>query len=103
MRPRVLDLFSGIGGFSLGLERAGFETVAFCEIDPWCQRVLGLPKTTTKATLRLEVGELPRLEVECFEVPLRVVTDPETGARSIASVRFMLRLEPFSPTEKDQP
>lgn len=34
---RVLDLFSGIGGFSLGLERTGgFETVAFCEIDPWC-------------------------------------------------------------------
>ncbi|MFN4296782.1 MAG: DNA cytosine methyltransferase [Brevundimonas sp.] len=31
---KVLDLFSGIGGFSLGLERAGFETVAFCEIDP---------------------------------------------------------------------
>ncbi|WGM31461.1 DNA cytosine methyltransferase [Brevundimonas sp. NIBR11] len=29
---RVLDLFSGIGGFALGLERAGFETVAFCEI-----------------------------------------------------------------------
>lgn len=31
---RVLDLFSGIGGFSLGLERTGgFETVAFCEIN----------------------------------------------------------------------
>jgi DNA (cytosine-5)-methyltransferase 1 len=28
---KVLDLFSGIGGFSLGLERAGFKTVAFCE------------------------------------------------------------------------
>ncbi|MGX7706337.1 DNA cytosine methyltransferase [Methylobacterium sp. Gmos1] len=38
---RVLDLFSGIGGFSLGLERTGgFETVAFCEIEPFCQRVL---------------------------------------------------------------
>lgn len=38
---RVLDLFSGIGGFSLGLERTGgFETVAFCEIDPFCRRVL---------------------------------------------------------------
>lgn len=38
---RVLDLFSGIGGFSLGLERTGgFRTVAFCEIDKFCQRVL---------------------------------------------------------------
>ncbi|MCA6256951.1 MAG: DNA cytosine methyltransferase [Phenylobacterium sp.] len=37
---KFLDLFSGIGGFSLGLERAGFETVAFCEVNPFCQRVL---------------------------------------------------------------
>ena len=37
---KVLDLFSGIGGFSLGLERAGFKTVAFCEIEPYCQKVL---------------------------------------------------------------
>lgn len=37
---RVLDLFSGIGGFSLGLERAGMRTVAFCEIDPFCRKVL---------------------------------------------------------------
>jgi len=36
----VLDLFSGIGGFSHGLERAGMETVAFCEIDKFCQKVL---------------------------------------------------------------
>lgn len=36
----VLDLFSGIGGFSLGLERAGFKTVAFCEIDEFCRKVL---------------------------------------------------------------
>jgi len=37
---RVLDLFSGIGGFSLGLEKSHFETVAFCEIDPYCRKVL---------------------------------------------------------------
>jgi DNA (cytosine-5)-methyltransferase 1 len=36
----VLDLFSGIGGFSLGLERAGMKTVAFCEVDKKCQEVL---------------------------------------------------------------
>ena len=36
----VLDLFSGIGGFSLGLERAGFETVAFCEIEKYPQQIL---------------------------------------------------------------
>ncbi|MBT7941731.1 MAG: DNA (cytosine-5-)-methyltransferase [Alphaproteobacteria bacterium] len=36
----VLDLFSGIGGFSLGLERAGMTTVAFCEVDPWCRKIL---------------------------------------------------------------
>ena len=37
---RVLDLFSGIGAFSVGLERAGFQTVAFCEANPFARRVL---------------------------------------------------------------
>lgn len=38
---KVLDLFSGIGGFSLGLERTGgFETVAFCEIEEFPRNVI---------------------------------------------------------------
>ncbi|WP_238230926.1 DNA cytosine methyltransferase [Methylobacterium hispanicum] len=38
----MLDLFSGAcGGWSLGMERAGFRTLAACEIDPWRRRVYG--------------------------------------------------------------
>lgn len=36
----VLDLFSGIGGLSLGLERAGMRTAAFCEVEEYCRAVL---------------------------------------------------------------
>lgn len=36
----VLDLFSGIGGFSLGFDRAGMRTVQFVEADAKCRRVL---------------------------------------------------------------
>ena len=63
---RVLDLFSGIGGFSLGLERAtndgkytGFETVAFCEIEAFPRKVLakhwpGIPCYDDVRTLTAE-------------------------------------------------
>jgi DNA (cytosine-5)-methyltransferase 1 len=38
---KVLDLFSGIGGFSLGLHSTGiFDTVKFVEFDKFCQKVL---------------------------------------------------------------
>lgn len=37
---RHLDLFSGIGGFALAFQRAGFETVGFCEKDAQCRKLL---------------------------------------------------------------
>ena len=43
MTLRLLDTFSGIGGFSYAAEHivGGFETVAFVEREPYCQRILG--------------------------------------------------------------
>ena len=39
-RLKILDLCSGIGGFTLGFEAVGFRTIAFCEIEPYCRGVL---------------------------------------------------------------
>ena len=64
---RVLDLFSGIGGFSLGLERAGpFRTVAFCERDEFCQAVLRKhwPDTPLYEDVRtIPTGGLGRVDI----------------------------------------
>jgi len=55
----VLDLFSGIGGFSLGLERAGMRTVAFCERDTYCRAVLA--KHWPSVPCHNDVRSIPRI------------------------------------------
>jgi len=63
MKLRLLDLFSGIGGFSLGLERSGnFETVAFCEIEPYPRAVL--KKHWPNVKVYEDVKELSRERLE---------------------------------------
>jgi len=38
---KVIDLFSGIGGFALGLQSTGyFKTIQFVENEKWCQKIL---------------------------------------------------------------
>lgn len=60
---RVLDLFSGIGGFSLGLERTGgFETVAFCEIEEFPRRVLA--KHWPRVPCFQDVRKLTRKDID---------------------------------------
>ena len=51
---RFLDLFSGIGAYSLGLRRAGMACAAHVEIDPWCQDLLrqNFPETPILGDVR---------------------------------------------------
>ena len=81
MKLRTLDLFSGIGGFSLGLERTdGFETVAFCEIDPFCRKVLAkhwpdVPCFEDIKTLNKEgLDKIGRIDVICGGFPCQPVS-----------------------------
>lgn len=73
---RILDLFSGIGGFSLGLERAGtFRTVAFCETDPFCRRVLAdhWPEVLILGDIT-QVSEFPAADVVVGGFPCQDVS-----------------------------
>jgi DNA (cytosine-5)-methyltransferase 1 len=77
----VLDLFSGIGGFSLGLESTTrFQTIAFCEIDKYCQCVLSqhwpsVPIFEDITTLDLEqLNNLPKIDVICGGFPCQPVS-----------------------------
>lgn len=87
---RVLDLFSGIGGFSLGLERAGFRTVAFCEIEPYCRAVLaerwrGVPIHGDVRTLRgADVGAA---EVICGGFPCQDISSVSRRRAGMAGVK----------------
>lgn len=84
---KVLDLFSGIGGFSLGLERVGMTTVAFCEIEPFPRAVLakhwpGVPiyddvRTLTAARLAAD-GIVP--DVICGGFPCQDISVAGKGA-----------------------
>lgn len=74
MMLRVLDLFSGIGGFSLGLERAGMRTVRFVEIDPFCRKVLAKhwPSIPCDSDIRQVDGRKHRgVDVVCGGFPCK--------------------------------
>ena len=60
MKLKLLDLFSGIGGFSLGLESTGyFETIGFVEKDKFCREVLkkNFPNITIESEVRNVKGD----------------------------------------------
>jgi DNA (cytosine-5)-methyltransferase 1 len=79
----VLDLFSGIGGFSLGLERARMQTIAFCEIEPYCQAVLRKhwPSVPIFGDItKLKAEDIGSADVICGGFPCQDISSAGKGA-----------------------
>ena len=86
----VLDLFSGIGGFSLGLERAGMHTIAFCEIDAFARKVLAKRWPTVPCfedVRSLTAEQVGAADVICGGFPCQDVRD----AKTISDLKELLR------------
>lgn len=98
----VLDLFSAAaGGWSLGMHRAGFQTVAACEAINWRRTLYsennpGVPvyddvRTLTAARLLADLGTLPRIVVG--SPPCQDISSANTKGKGVEGERSGLFFE----------
>jgi DNA (cytosine-5)-methyltransferase 1 len=81
VRLRVIDMFAGIGGFSLGLHRAGgFETVAVAELDPYASKVLALRFPDAPNVGDVTTAEYPDADIICAGFPCQDISFAGAGA-----------------------
>jgi len=71
---KFIDLFSGIGGFRIGLERAGFECAAYCDNDEYANKLYSNYFDTTKELFfeditKIKTEELPDFDILCGGFP----------------------------------
>ena len=89
---RVFDVCAGIGGFSLALhESGGYQTIAFCEKEPFCQEVLrkrfpGIPIFNDVKELANDPEKrksIPAFDVLCAGVPCQPYSQagPKRGTK----------------------
>ena len=93
---KFLDLFSGLGGFRLGLEMAGHECVGHCEIDKFANKsyiAMHEPKESelfAEDITKVRADELPRADIWCFGFPCQDISiaGQQTGFKGHRSSLF---------------
>lgn len=97
-KPTLGSLFSGIGGFELGFERAGFKTLWQVEIDPWARRVLekNFPHAERFSDIR-DCGRinLRPVDVICGGFPCQDISIANTAGAGLDGDRSGLWFEMF--------
>lgn len=78
---RVLELFAGVGGFGLGLERTGgFKTIAVAEVDDYASRILHMRFPDAPNLGDVTQAEYPDAEVICAGFPCQDISFAGAGA-----------------------
>jgi DNA (cytosine-5)-methyltransferase 1 len=86
---KVLDTFSGAGGFSLGFELAGFEVVGAIEIDKWASETFAFNNPEAKV-VQADITELSDIEIVESFGPLNaeiIIGGPPCQGFSIANTK----------------
>src|SRR6185369_15826338 len=84
MPLKVASFFAGIGGFDLGLERAGMKVVFQCEKNVFCQQVLRKHWPDAKFfsdITKLDSSEIPDADVWCGGFPCQDLSLANQGKR----------------------
>ena len=95
MTLKVFDTFSGIGGFSLGLESTGFyKTVAFCEQDSFCQKILKkhwpeVPIFNDIKGVENDFADVPEFDVLTGGVPCQPFSEANVKKKGTADDRHL--------------
>ena len=71
MKPRIIDLFAGIGGIRLGFERHGFKCVFSSEWDKYAQKTYeaNFGETPAGDIRKINAAEIPEFDVLCAGFP----------------------------------